>query len=89
MFKVEKPDAALDEARKLAAADATRKAKVYAGAMGLSMGSVLSVTEGVRYEPPMQMRMKAAAAPMAEAVPIAAGKQVLSVDVNITTWEIQ
>ncbi len=88
MFQVEKPDAALDEARKLATADATRKAKLYAEAMGVSMGSVLSISEGVRYEPPMQMRMKSAAAPMAEAVPIAAGEQVLSVDVNIT-WEIQ
>jgi uncharacterized protein YggE len=88
MFQVAKPDAALDVARKLATEDATRKAKLYAGAMGVSIGQVLSISEGVHYERPMQTRMKTSAAPMAEAVPIAAGEQVLSVDVNIA-WEIQ
>ena len=38
-FEVSEPDAALDEARKLATADATRKAKIYAEAMGVSLGA--------------------------------------------------
>jgi hypothetical protein len=89
-FEVSKPDAALDEARKLATADATRKAKIYADAMGVSLGRVMSISEGVNYQPPMPMARgkvmmaDAAAAP----VPVAAGEQTLSVDVNIT-WEIQ
>jgi uncharacterized protein YggE len=89
-FDVSKPDAALDEARKLATADATRKAKIYADAMGVSLGRVMSISEGVNYQPPMPMARgkvmmaDAAAAP----VPVAAGEQTLSVDVNIT-WEIQ
>ena len=89
-FEVSKPDAALDEARKLATADATRKAKIYAEAMGVSLGRVMSISEGVNYQPPMPMARgkvmmaDAAAAP----VPVAAGEQTLSVDVNIT-WEIQ
>jgi uncharacterized protein YggE len=49
----------------------------------------MSITEGVNFQPPMPMArgkvmMDAAAAP----VPVAAGEQSLSVDVNIT-WEIK
>ena len=89
-FEVSKPDAALDEARKLATADATRKAKIYAKAMGVGLGRVMSISEGVNYQPPMPMaRSKVMMADAAAApVPVAAGEQTLSVDVNIT-WEIQ
>lgn len=88
-FDVAEPDAALDAARKLAAEDATRKAKVYAEAMGLTLGHVLSISEGTSYQPPMPvMRAKAMMADAASAPPMAAGEQTLSVDVNIT-WEIK
>ena len=89
-FEVSKPDAALDEARKLATADATRKAKIYAEAMGVGLGRVMSISEGVNYQPPMPMaRSKVMMADAAAApVPVAAGEHTLSVDVNIT-WEIQ
>lgn len=89
-FEVSKPDAALDEARKLATADATRKAKIYAEAMGVGLGRVMSISEGVNDQPPMPMaRSKVMMADAAAApVPVAAGEQTLSVDVNIT-WEIQ
>ena len=88
-FDVSEPSASLDAARKLATEDATRKAKIYAEAMGVSLGSVMSISEGVNFQPPMplargKLMMDAAAAP----VPVAAGEQRLSVDVNIT-WEIK
>lgn len=89
-FDVSEPSASLDEARKLATEDATRKAKIYAEAMGVTLGPVMSISEGVSYQPPMPMARgkvmmaDAAAAP----VPVAAGEQRLSVDVNIT-WEIK
>ncbi len=89
-FEVSEPTAALDEARKLATADATRKAKIFAEAMGVTLGPVMSISEGVNYQPPMPMARgkvmmaDAAAAP----VPVAAGEQSLSIDVNIT-WEIK
>ena len=51
-FQVSKPDAALDDARKLATEDATRKARLYAEAMHLELGPVLSLSEGVTYAPP-------------------------------------
>ncbi len=85
-FDVTDPQAALDEARKLAMADATRKAKLYAEAAGVSLGPIMSVAEGQRYELPMRSRamMAEAAAP----VPVAAGEQVLAIDVNVV-WEIR
>ena len=89
-FNVSSPDAALDQARKLATADATHKAKIYAEALGVTLGPVMSLSENVGYQPPMPMvrnkavMMDAAAAP----VPVAAGEQTLSVDVNVS-WEIK
>lgn len=87
-FQVASPEAALDEARKLAAADATRKAKVYAEAMGVTLGNVLSISEGGGYQPPVPVVRAKAMAADAAPVPVAAGEQRLSVDVNIT-WEIR
>jgi hypothetical protein len=86
-FQVSKPDAALDEARKHAVEDATRKARLYAAAMAVGLGPVMSISEGVTYEPPLPVRAKAMAAESMP-VPIAAGQQTLSVDVNVI-WEIR
>lgn len=89
-FEVSEPMAALDEARKLATADATRKAKIYAEALGVALGPVMSISEGVNYQPPMPMVQSKAmmADAVAAPVPVAAGEQSLSIDVNIT-WEIR
>jgi len=88
-FEVSKPEPALDEARKLATVDATRKAKLYAEAMGVSLGNVMSISESTGYQPPMPMvRGKVMMADAAAPVPVAAGEQAISVDVNIT-WEIK
>lgn len=88
-FDVSMPEAALDEARKLATVDATRKARIYAEAMGVKLGNVMSISENAGYQPPVPMvRAKVMMADAAAPVPVAAGEQVLSVDVNIT-WEIQ
>ena len=87
-FQVSKPEAALDNARKLATQDASRKAKLYAEAMNVGLGPVQSISEGIRYEPPVPYRGKMIAETAAADVPIAGGEQVLSIDVNIT-WEIQ
>ncbi len=84
-FGIEKPDQALDEARKAAAADARRKAEVYAAATGVKLGPIVSISEQQAYTPPpMQMRaaMKAEMAPAP--VPVAAGEQTLAMDVTIT-----
>lgn len=88
-LQVAEPEAALDEARKRATQDVARKAKLYAQAMSVELGSVLSISESTGYEPPMPLRMnKMSAEGLASAVPVASGEQTLSVDVNIM-WEIR
>lgn len=89
-FDVSKPQEAMDEARKLATEDATRKAKLYAQAMGVELGNVMQVSEGGGSAPPPVPFVRGAAMMKADAapVPVAAGEQTLAVDVNVT-WEIK
>ena len=89
LFQVAKPDTAMDEARKLAVADAARKAKVYAGASAVALGDILSISESSGIQPPIPMQAQdMARAEKTTAVPIAQGEQVISVDVNVV-WEIK
>jgi uncharacterized protein len=88
-FQVSKPDTATDEARKLAVASALAKAKIYADAAGVGLGSIISISEGGGYQPPFPVFAKAMRSEGASSdVPIAQGEQVIGVDVNIT-WEIK
>lgn len=88
-FDVSQPEASMDEARRRATADAARKAKVYAQAAGVELGSILSISEGSGYQPPIAvMRGAMMKADAASPVPMAAGEQTLAVDVSIT-WEIK
>jgi uncharacterized protein YggE len=88
-FQLADPDSALDEARRRAAADATRKARLYAAALGVNLGPILSVSESGGLPPPVPMQMKTMGAEaMSAEVPIARGEQTVSVDVNIV-WEIR
>ena len=88
LFQVSKPEAAMDEARKLAVADAARKAKVYAAASAVGLGDIVSISEGGGNPPPIVMQAKMIRAEGAADVPIAQGEQAISVDVNIV-WEIK
>ncbi len=88
LFQVAKPEAPMDEARKLAVADAARKAKVYAGASAVELGNILSIAEISGVTPPIPLDAKMVRAESAVDVPIARGEQVISVDVNIV-WEIK
>ena len=88
-FSIANPQSAMDDARKLAVADAQRKAKLYETNAAFTLGNIVSLTEngGGLVEPQMQMRAKMMAADAAP-VPIAQGEQVIMADVNIT-WEIK
>ena len=86
-FQVSKPEAATDEARKLAVADALHKAQIYTAASGVTLGQIISLSEGGGYQPPGPMFKTMRAEAMAADVPIAQGEQVIAVDANIT-WEI-
>jgi uncharacterized protein len=64
------------------AADAKRKAALYAQAAGLTLGGVGWITEDSGYTPPMTFGAMRAAPAMAP-VPIAAGEDTLRVRVTV------
>jgi uncharacterized protein YggE len=76
------PLPATDDARRKAVEDARRKADLYAGAAGVELGSIVSITEGGGYGMPMMM----GAAPFAKAdsVPVAAGELSVGASVTVT-----
>lgn len=81
------PDSLLDEARRLAGADARRKAGIYAEGLGVRLGRIVEVSEAGNVPRPMPVMMRAAAME-ARDVPVAAGEQSVSASVNVT-WEIR
>lgn len=80
---VDKPDAALDEARNSALAKARARATLYANAAGLRVKRIVSISESQAQviRPPMPMMMRAEAK---ADTPVAAGEQELSVTLNVT-----
>ncbi len=84
-FAVDKPDAALDEARRAALAQARARAELYAQAAGLRVRRIVSISESGQSLPsprPM-MRMAAGAAAAMAAPPIEAGENALGIDLNV------
>jgi len=83
-FSFDDPQKLLDQARQKAIEDARHRAEVYAAATGVKVGPVKLIREqGVGVPRPMM------AAPMmrgmaAEGVPIAAGEQSITANVNVT-----
>ena len=82
-FGVDKPDAAMDEARNDAVKHAQDRAALYAAATGLKVRRIVSITEsGGNVMPPPRPYM--AMAKTADAgTPIAAGENTISVDLNV------
>jgi uncharacterized protein len=88
-FSISNPQVAQDEARKEAVKDAKRKADLYAAAASVTLGNILSLSEGPAFQPPQPMMMEAKRMSAdATNVPIAQGEQVIGADVNIA-WEIK
>jgi uncharacterized protein len=88
-FSVDKPEELEKEARKLAAADAIAKAKLYAEATGAELGAVQTISEQGGYVPYYPAAPKMASASAAErAVPIEPGTQNTNIDVQVT-WELK
>ncbi len=71
-FGLQNPGPVQDEARRAAVADAMRKAALYAGAAGLTLGPVLELAEAGAVAP-MPVAMERIAL-MSEPVPVAAGE---------------
>lgn len=85
-FTNDKPEAAIEEARRAAVAEAISKARTLAEVAGVKLGRVININENfIRPMPAPQMMMRAAMAKdAAESVPVAAGENVYSVTVNIS-----
>lgn len=84
-FDIAQPAALLEKARQDAMADARTRAETYAKAAGVSLGPILSIREGTGEARPL--RMAAPIAFAAKAVPVAAGEQAVTADVQVE-WEI-
>lgn len=85
-FDINEPAPLLEKARTGAIADARARAETYAKAAGVTLGAILSISEGGGEVRPLRM-----AAPMvfaAKAVPVAAGEQSVTADVSVV-WEIR
>jgi uncharacterized protein len=84
-FDIRQPAPLLEQARAGAITDAKARAETYAKAAGVTLGPILSISEGGGEMRPLRM-----AAPMAlaaKAVPVAAGEQSVIADVSVV-WEI-
>ncbi|MDP9137034.1 MAG: SIMPL domain-containing protein [Pseudomonadota bacterium] len=88
-FTIAEPRPLQDEARKLAIADASAKARLYAQAAGVALGPVLSISENLAQPPqPVYMKAERLANQADGSVPVAEGEQIIEMQVNIT-WEIK
>ncbi len=86
-FGLQDPGPATDAARKAAVADAQARAKLYAGAAGVRLGDVQSLSEQATGRPgPVMMNMARAEA--AFDVPVAEGELDITAEVQIV-WAIE
>jgi hypothetical protein len=85
-FEVSTAEQMKDEARKIAMANAQRRAKLYAAAAGADIGNVLTIAEDVRMAGPPRATARSTLA--ASSVPIEAGSQQLEVQVHVT-WALR
>ncbi|RUM95491.1 SIMPL domain-containing protein [Pseudaminobacter arsenicus] len=84
-FTNDDPSAALTEARKLAVKDAVEKARILAEAAGVGLGKVIEISDQNFAPRPMPMMAKARSFEAADAaVPLQAGENTYSVQVNVT-----
>lgn len=81
-FTLDEPEAALDEARRVALERARARAAMYAKALGLKIVRIASIDEsGTGFEPPRPMMM--AKAMDAESTPVLPGEQSHAVTLNV------
>lgn len=76
------------QAREAAAADAKAKAETLAHAAGVTLGPILSISEGGGVAEPVRPMYRMAVAAAAPPPPVAAGETTVSASVSIT-WQIQ
>jgi uncharacterized protein YggE len=87
-FSIQNPAPVLERARTEAIADARTRAETYAKAAGVSLGTLLSISDSGGEAPRPVMYRMAPAMAAAPAPPMAAGEQSVSADVAMV-WEIR
>lgn len=88
MLGIDQPEAALDEARTAAIANARARADLYARALGMRVVRILSVSEGGAMPTPPVPMLRMQAADAGAATEIQAGEQALSVTLTVS-FELQ
>jgi hypothetical protein len=86
-FSIADPKPLLAKAREEAVKDATARAQTLAAAAGVTLGPIVSISEGGGYVPPQPLYRMAMAPANAPPPPVAAGEETVSAGVSIT-WEI-
>lgn len=85
VLSVDKPEAALDEARVKAITAARQRADLYAKASGLRVGRILTIAESEQIDRPRpMMAMAMRASKEAADTPVEAGEQALTVRVSVS-----
>lgn len=83
-FQMDKPDEALDEARRKAMAKARERAELYASAAGLKVRRILSISESGGYSPrPPVVYARMAMDEVAAAPPVAEGEVEMQISVQV------
>lgn len=86
-FDVSKAETLKDEARKIAMANAKRRAELLATAAGAEVGDVMQISEETSFQGPRPVVFAKRAA-MAESVPVERGEQELEARVTVT-WKLK
>ena len=82
---IDKPEAALDEARTQALANARARAQLYARALGKKVGRILAISEaGANQGQPVMMMRQSAQGNAADSTSIDAGEQTVSISLSVT-----
>jgi len=85
MLTIDKPEAALDEARTQALANARARAELYARALGKRVGRILSISEaGANYAPPVIMMRQAARGSAADSTSVDPGEQSVAISLSVS-----
>jgi len=89
MLSIDKPEAALDEARTQALANARARADLYARALGKRVGRILSISEaGAVNALPMIMMRQSAVGKSADSTSVDPGEQSVSISLSVS-FELQ
>ena len=83
-FRISNPEPLLDKARTEAVRKARARADLYAAAAGMKVKRILSLSEGVEFQPPRPMARMQADAVAAAPPPVAPGEVGLTATVSMT-----